>query len=298
MAWMASNIYVQHEDRDAVADALEQVLRAGEGLRDREGILDTPPAMVVSPAFDGWVVVYRLGPWLQDLPLAAARLAADTGARCAALEMIGNSYRLRYSEFQGTQQVRQLRTPEHGWDGEMDEPPEMPRYEDAEGTAYETLVALGVPRCLITVGQSPLGHQTDERDLGQAAHLRLLDGAQVERQHCPCLVADYAGDDPPVLPTNTSRDFGEMLFEERYVEGAPAEQALAHLLQIEDELRARAERAAPDQDVRLTVTYYAAAHQEKLNTLLQTRDRFNLTEDQRLKRAPWWNFWRFFGKLR
>ena len=89
-----------------------------------------------------------------------------------------------------------------------------------------------------------------------------------------------------------------MLFEERYVEGAPEQQALARLLEIEDELLARAKRAAPAEEVTLTVSYYTAAHQERLNNMLQQQDRLNLNKDQRLKRAPWWTFWRFFGRLK
>lgn len=298
MAWMASNIYIEHDDDGQVADAIERLLCRGEGLRDREGILDAPRPILVTPPLGGWVAVARLGPWLEDVPLAAAALAADTGAHAVSLEMIGNSYRMRLCEYRGDESVGEERTPEHGWNGELDEPPQMPLYEDAEARAYGALVELGVPRTLITVGAAPLGHdEVPAEELGDAVRLTLDDG-QVRQERGPLSAAPFSGDAPPVLPTNITRDFGEMLFEERYVEGDPAPEALVRLLEIEDTLAERARRAAPRKDVSLTVTYYAAAHQEKLNALLHRRDRLNLTKDQHLKRSPWWTFWRFFGKFK
>ncbi len=298
MAWMASNIYVKHPDRGVVVGVLERLLLGGEHQRDQEGILDPPGPMVVSPVHEGWVVVSGVGSWLDDLNWAAKELSCETGGLTASLDMIGNSYRLRYSEQRGGEQLKELQMPDHGWAGEMDEPPRMPSYQDVERLAFETLSELGVPRCLITIGTSPLGYPEPAPLEGGDAVQLSLDGARVERGEMPCLVVPFEGDDPPVLPTHITRDFGEMLFEERYVEGAPEQQALARLLEIEDELLARAKRAAPAEEVTLTVSYYTAAHQERLNNMLQQQDRLNLNKDQRLKRAPWWTFWRFFGRLK
>lgn len=296
MAWMASNIYVKHEEQEAVARAVEVVLGSDEHRRDQEGILDPFAPALVSPRVDGWVAVIRLGPWLSDLPLAVARLARELSCVAAGLEMIGNSYRMRYTEFRGEDQVAQRRTPEHGWQGELEEPERMPMYEDAEAQGFSALLELGVPAALITLGLTPLGYD-DPPELDGALTLA-PGGDAVTRQEVSVAAAAMGVDDPPVLPTRITRDFGELLFEERYVEGAPTEEALNRLIEIEEVLLARARRAAPDKEVTLTVSYHAAAHQERLNTLLQGRDRLNLTKDQRLRRAPWWNFWRFFGRMK
>lgn len=298
MAWMASNIFVKHAEQEAVVSAMEALLQTGEHQRDQEGILDPFAPVAVSPLVDGWVAVIRLGPWLSDVPWAARTLARELSCFSASLEMIGNSYRMRYTEHRGDEQVQQRCTPEHGWQGETDEPAKMPHYEDAEALGFTALVELGVPLSLITLGLTPLGHaDPSEQEPWQAISLA-LEGDAVTRGQLALAAAAPPGEDPPVLPTKITRDFGEMLFEERYVEGAPTTEALDRLLALEEDLRGRAQRAAPGKDVTLTVTYHAGAHQPRLNALLQSRDRLNLSQDQRLRRAPWWNFWQFFGKVK
>jgi len=296
MAWMASNLYVKHGRQEAVADVVEELLRDGEHRRDQTGILDPFAPALVSPPVDGWVAVIRLGPYFSDLPWAAARLARELSCLAAGLEMVGNSYRMRYSEFRGEEEVTLRRTPEHGWQGEIEEPERMPLYEDAEAQGFDALLELGIPAELITLGLSPVGHD-DASELDGALALS-PEGDMVTRQQEAVVAVAIGLDDPPVLPTRITRDFGELLFEERYVEGAPSVEALDRLLEIEDTLLARARRAAPDKDVTLTVSYHAAVHQDRLNALLQGRDRLNLSKDQRLRREPWWTFWRFFGRMK
>ena len=298
MAWMASDIFVKHPEQAAVAGAVETLLLDGEHRRDQEGILDPFAPVVVSPQVDGWVAIIRLGPWLSDVPRAARTLARELSCVTASLEMIGNSYRMRYTECRGDEQVQQRRTPEHGWQGEIDEPARMPMYEDAEALGFAALVERGVPVPLITLGLAPLGAaEPPEQEPLQAITLA-AQGDTVRREQLALAAATLPGEAPPVLPTKITRDFGELLFEERYVEGAPTPEALDRLLAMEETLLDRAKRAAPDKDVTLNVTYHAGAHQPRLNALLQGRDRLNLSKDQRLRRAPWWNFWQFFGKVK
>lgn len=304
MAWMASNIYVKHAHQKEVAQVVESLLVNDDYRRDQEGILDPFAPAVVSPVQGGWVAAVRLGPWISDLPGAAGALAAKLSCQVVCLEMIGNSYRMRLTQFQGGEQTDQQRTPEHGWQGETEDPARMPLYEDAEARAFSMLTELRVPAPLITFGLTPFGPveapgaEDAPEDHAEPSLSLAPEGDTVRCETLELPATPPPGEDPPVLPTRITRDFGELLFEERYVDGAPCEEALNRLLSMEEDLLARARRAAPGQEVTLTVTYQAGVHQPRLNALLQGRDRLNLSKDQRLRRAPWWNFWQFFGKVK
>ena len=296
MAWMASNIYINSEDHDAAVRATGELL-GDEGHRaDHAGLLDPPGPVVVSPAHEGWMVVTGVRAWFDDPVWAAGQLCETCDAVVISCEIIGNSYRLCLSEHCPGSDEEVLRTPDHGWDLDAAEPKAMPIYEDTELLAYSRLVELLVPLPLITIGTLPLGFPRATLDLGQGIGLRPSKGG-VKKDTRPVKVVEYEGDDPPVLPTETTRDFGLMCFEERYVEGQPGDDAVDRLLEIEHEIFERAARAQPNKEVSLTVSYHASIHQDRMDELLRIRNRHTLPSDQ-LMQPPWWQFWRHLGKFK
>jgi hypothetical protein len=211
---------------------------------------------------------------------------------------VANSYRLRCSEQRDGQQRSVLQMPQEGWGPEGADPAQMPLYEDVEARAHEFLTGHGVPLPLVAIGAAPLGCPEDRTlPLGQACWLAPGE-AGVERRDGELAVAHFDSQHPPVLPTHVSSDFGLMLFEERYVEGPPGEAQVERLLQIEEALLARAKQARPDADVSLTVSYHAGVHQERMDALLRARQRHTLPREHRMERPPWWQFWRYFGRVR
>ncbi len=297
MAWMASNIYIESDDHGAVVAAAEELL-GDEGHRaDHTGLLDPPGPLVVSPSLSGWTAVTGARAWFDDPAWAAEELSAACDACVVSCEIIANSARLCVARYAPGEEVDELRTPDHGWDPDEDEPAQMPLYEDTEQLAYDRLVELSVPRPLIVIGTLPLGYPKATLDLGQGTRLRPADGGEVKSDERAVKVVDFEGDDPPVLPTEITRDFGLMCFEDRYLEGRPADDAVDRLLKIEKEVLARAERAQPRQDVSLTVSYHASIHQDRMDELLRVRNRHTLPSEQ-LMRPPWWQFWRHLGKFK
>ena len=296
MAWMASNIFLCSEDHDAAVEAVQQLLKQPEQLADHEGLLDPPGPVVVSPAHEGWMAVIGVRAWFDDPVRVAGGLSAACEALAVSCEIIGNSYRLCLSEHAPGKEPRVLRTPEHGWDRDQAEPAHMPLYEDTELQAFERLRELHVPAPLVTIGTQPLGYPRPTMELGQGTALRPGDHG-VRRSPRPVKTVEFTGDDPPVLPTEITRDFGLMLFEERYVEGQPSDEAVDRLIEIEKVMLTRGERAQPNKDVSLTVSYHASIHQDRMDQLLRVRDRHTLPADQ-LMQPPWWQFWRHLGKFR
>ena len=296
MAWMASNIYIESADHAGVAAAVKELLGQEGHRADHAGLLDPPGPVVVSPAHEGWVAVTGVRAWFDDPVWAAQKLSAACDAAVVSCEIIGNSYRLCLSLHRAGRDAEVTRFPDHGWNLEATEPKTMPLYEDTEKLAFTRLVELSVPLPLITIGTLPLGFPKATLDLGQGAGLRPSDRG-VKQDERPVKVVDYEGEDPPVLPTETTRDFGLMCFEDRYVEGHPGDDAVDRLLQIEKEMLARADRAQPQNDVSLTVSYHASIHQDRMDELLRIRNRHTLPSDQ-LMQPPWWQFWRYLGKFR
>lgn len=296
MAWMASNIYINSADHTAVVAAVGQLLGDAEHRADHEGLLDPPGPVVVTPAYEGWLAVTGVRAWFDDPVWAAGELCAACDAVVVSCEIIGNSYRLCLSEHRPGKDEEVLRTPDHGWDLSTTEPKTMPLYEDTESLAFSRLVELSVPLPLITAGTLPLGYPAPTLELGQGAGLRASDSG-LKQDERPVKVVDFEGDDPPVMPTETTRDFGLMCFEERYVEGQPGDEAVDRLLEIEKEMMARAERVQPNKDVSLTVSYHASIHQDRMDELLRSRNRHTLPSDQ-LMQPPWWQFWRHLGKFK
>lgn len=296
MAWMASNLYLNCDDAARAAEALARLLERGQHRTDQGGILDPPGPAVVTPASAGWVAVTRAGAWVDDLPWAATALSRDLEVRCLSLEIFGSCYRARVVATDGSEEHRLIRTPDHGWTGAMDDPRDMPLYEDVEKLAFQILLDKGVPPVLITVGTTPLGYAKPSQLLGTGFRVQ-LEAGHATREPQETWVVPYALDDPPTLPMSQSRDFGLMLFEERYVDGSPGGPAVDRLLEIEEALRNRAIRACPDDEVSLTVSYFASVHQDRLDSLLRERNRQTLSPDQRLNRPPWWAFWRHLGRF-
>lgn len=304
MAWMASNIYVRSEDPAAVAGLLEARLGDPRACIDREGILDVPEPMVVSPPEGGWVAVIRAGAWLQDLPGVAEELARELGRQALSLELVANCYRLRLRAFlPGGATGEGIQLPAEGWTDDRlaePEPAEMPLYEDTEALAYGFLRDQGVPPRLVVLGAVPLGFdEADRAPIGPGLALSHTAEGELCRRELEVHGVPYASEDPPSLPTNISRDFGLMLFEERYVEGRPAQATLERLLEIEEQLLARARRAhrGPGPEITLTVTYCDPLHQDRLDALLRERDRHAAPAAGR-SAPPWWQFWRYFGLRR
>lgn len=296
MAWMACNLFVCCEEHDRVVNAVARLLQDAEHRADQAGLLDPPGPVLVSPALDGWVAVTGARGWLDDLVWAAGQLAEACDAAALSCEILGNSCRLRLSAHAPGQEVDTLQTPQHGWDLDTSEPDAMPLYEDAEALAFRRLIEAGVPHPLVTIGARPQGYGTPTQELGKAASL-LPAEQDVERATQELCVVPFEGDDPPVLPTETSADFGLMMFEDRYLDGPPGDEAVDRLLEIERQLLARAKRAKPRADVTVTVTYHVGVHQDRMDLLLRTRNRHTLPADQ-LMRPPWWQFWRYFGRAR
>lgn len=301
MAWMTANIYVRTDDPDGVAASVERLLEAGELCTDRDGILDAPQPVVVSPAYQGWVAVLRAREWLSPLPEVAARLSAEGDTEVVSAEVVGNSYRARLCRVVAGEETARTTAPEGGFsDDPLDQPDlqTMPLYDDVELQAFDFLRKSGVPAPLSLLGAAPLGYPSrGDLPLGEGVTLSAGPGGTVTRGTVEVTAVDYRSDDPPSVPTHVSRDFGLMLMEERYVEGAPTEKSLDRLLDIEKELLQRAIRAAPGERVSLTVTYNAPLHQDRLDAMLRARDRHTLAREMS-SAPPWWQFWRHFGLRR
>ncbi len=298
MAWMAAHVFVRCDDQDRVAGALAELLRRGEHATSHEGIEDLPEPLVVSPALEGWIAASNARAWFDELPWVAAELSKACAARAVSCELVGVSYALRLAEHEAGQERSRVATPSGAWTGATEEPALMPRYEDAERVAWRELGRCGVPQTLIAIGTSPFGRPVGSaRPLGQGVTL-LRRGGEVERGEREVRAVPFSGDDPPVVPTSSGTDFGITLFEDRYVEGRPDTETLDNLLAVEEELLSRARRARPDAQVSLTVTYHAGLHQDVLDDALKRRGRPTAEFKERDSRAPWWAFWRYFGRVR
>jgi hypothetical protein len=299
MAWMSSHLFVRSADHAAVTEAVAGVLARPEHRASHEGLLDPPGPIVISPALDGWIAICGARAWIDDLVWAARLLSTSCDTLTISCEILGNSYRLRLSEQERGAERALRRTPVTGWlDQEEQAPGAMPIYEDVELDAYRALRALEVPTPLTTLGTSPLGYGAERMvELGEGT--RLSPGSEgIAREQAPLRAAAFSGDDPPVVPSEVSQDFGLMLFESRYVEGLASDASVDRLVQIEEELLARAQRARPGSNVSLTVTYYGGLEQDRLDDLLRARGRPTAAYAERGDRARWWEFWRHFGKLR
>jgi hypothetical protein len=299
MAWMSSHLFVRSADHTAVTEAVACVLARPEHHASHEGLLDPPGPIVVSPALDGWIAICGARAWIDDLVWAARQLSTACDTLAVSCEILGNSYRLRLSEQERGIERTLKRTPPTGWlDQEEPAPGEMPIHEDVELDAYHALRERQIPAPLITLGTAPLGYGAERmRDLGEGT--RLCPGSEgIAREQAAVRAADFAGDDPPVVPGEVSQDFGLMLFESRYVEGKASDGSVDRLVQIEEELLARAKRARPEANVSLTITYYGGLDQDRLDDLLRARGRPTAAYAERGDRARWWEFWRYFGRLR
>lgn len=298
MAWMASNIYLRTKAPQVVVQTLVELLASPVHSADPEGLLDAPPPLVVSPEHEGWIAVTGARAFFDDLPWLAAELSRRCQARALSCELIGNSYAMRFSSFEAGERLEGQHTPRAAWRGDMSELAEMPLYEDAERLAFEALRAAGVPLPLATIATCPLSVPARRViSLGEGTSLR-RPGPQPVSETVEVRAPETSGEDPPVLPTGTSHDFGLMLFEDRYVEGRPSAASVDRLLAIEEEILARARRACPGAQVSLTVTYHAGAHQDLLDGELQARGRPTAAHLERGERVPWWQFWRYLGRLR
>lgn len=298
MAWMACHLFVSRSDDAPSTDLVELVCHLLEQPEHRTDLaqLSSPPGpILVSQPFQGWSVITGAAAWIDDLVWAARHLSELGGTRVVSSEIFGNCYRARLSENHAGQQLKLICTPS----SEPEELDPMPLYEDAEAKAYDALVAMGIPGPLIAVGTSPLGvEQTDMLSLGQGHAIDPSDDSiQIEQTTAALLAPRFAGNDAPLLPSSVSRDFGLMLFDDRYVEGKPSDAAVDRLLDIEENLLERARRIVPDDRVTLTVTYYAGTFQNELDDMLRARDHHTLPSNQR-QRPSWWQFWRCFGRVR
>jgi hypothetical protein len=294
MAWMASHIFFQLNDQTVLVEAVQELL----GRTPRSSESDPPEPFWIGPPHEGWIAITGVRGWLDDLPRDSQELSAAGHCRALCCEIFGNCYRLRLSEFSAGEKVRIIKTPGEGWDEDPGEAALMPLYEDAERMAYTALREAGVPPSLITLGTSPLGYAARSAlELGRAVRLFPVEG-KMERSEQVLRVVPFEGDEPPVLPCEMGRDFGLMLFETRYVEGRPSTGTVERLLQIEETFLARARRAQPEDDLTLTVMYHTGVYQNELDALLRARGRPTATYAERGERVPWWQFWRFVGRLR
>lgn len=301
MAWMASHLFVETDEHEPVADAVEQLLGDRALLADLSDFEVPPGPITITPALEGWLAVTGAGAWLADLTRAAGALSGRGGWRVASAEVFGSCFRMRVALFEGGEPRLRCVTPEHGWDGD-DEPAAMPRYDDAELLAYEQLRELRVPARLIAIGTAPFSEpRADPVELGQGLVLvpPSREGGAMERATRPVQLPPHEVEQPPVLPNSVGRDFGLMLMEDRYVEGRPDGAAVDRLVEVEEALLRRARAAAGEQQERLslTVNYYAGTQQDRLDTLLRQRGRHVNFVTPR-SRPPWWAIWRYIGKVR
>jgi hypothetical protein len=302
MAWMATNLYVRSDAPAAVAGVLRELLGQPEQRADQEGLLDAPGPLIVSPALEGWVAVSGAGAWLRELPEAARTLSRACDTEAISCEIYGNCYRARLTTWtSGEEVLERLQEPRGDWSPEAAEPSSMPAYTDVEQLVYDRLRERGVPAPLAAIGTRPLGAPA-ERDLDPGEARTLTAAAEGVKEGAVTLrLPGFTGTDAPVLPVSISRDFGLMLFDERYVEGAPTPGALDRLIAVEEALLARARAVARaeerEAEITLTVSYHGGIHQQKLDAMLRERSRHTLPSDQR-ERPPWWAFWRYFGRVR
>jgi hypothetical protein len=268
MAWMASNIYLHTADPQVVGQALAELLASPAHAADPEGLLDAPPPLVVSPEHEGWIAVTGARAFFDDLPWLAAELSRRCRTPALSCELIGNSYALRLSSFEEGEPRDRQHTPRAAWTDSTAELAEMPLYEDAERLAFEALCAAGIPLPLAVLGTCPLSVPARRViSLGEGTSLR-RPGPHPVSQTVEVRAPEIAGQDPPVLPSGTSHDFGLMLFEDRYVEGRPSLASVDRLLAIEEEILARARRASHGAHVRRTQADKAGAQHNRLGGAL------------------------------
>jgi hypothetical protein len=300
MAWMTKTVFVKGASVEALADAIVTLLGDEQLACEDRGLLGNPPPVRLSPAHDGWVAINGLSPWLADLLVASERLSLQADS-AVSFELIGNSLRLRCGQYIRGERRHLLASPEALPWGSLDEHGgPMPRYDDVEDKAFRTLRALGIPAALLGIDLAPLGAAATTV-LGQGLELiprgesnddaapQQFDKAAIEISGC-----SLAGDAPPALPREASRDFGVSLFDDRYVEGRPTGEAVDRLLEIEEQWEARARRAVDEPEVSLTITYHGGTYQEQLDELLRARGRY-VPPTLRPTTPPWWAFWKYFG---
>lgn len=302
MAWMAATIFVKNPERDQLASQLAAMLDAPERARDRDGIDDVPRPVQISPLTQGWVAINGLLGWLADLPATALELSK--GAECAvSCELYGNSLRLRLGQFVDGERRHLLASPATlEWSSLQEHRGPMPVFDDVEDKAFKTLRALGIPSVLLGIGLAPLG--AEER-------IALEDGYELVRQAAPgdagkasasgtweqrpvTLSSAVLTSAPPVLPRESSRDFGISLVDERYVEGRPNAAAVTRLLELEESWAVRARQACGVEALNVTLTYLGGTYQEELDDLLRQRGRQVIPSPRRTT-PPWWAFWKYFG---
>ena len=299
MAWMAAHLFVRSSDAHQVAGALARLLKQPDHRADLEQFDGLPEPVVVCPAHEGWVAVTGASAWFDDLTWVARELSAACETRTVSSELFGICYRLRLARCDRGQTEKLQHSPDEPWDEGQPPRATMPLYEDVEQLAYDGLRESGVAPALIAVGTRPFGID-GTLDLGTGATLSRGDNGveQGELHVClPALPADHP--DAPVVPARLSQDFGLMVFEDRYVEGEPGEQSLERLLELEHAFGERVRHLAAEPDrVSLTVSYHAGPHQEPLNLLLSAHDRHTVASVTSAARIPWWQFWRYFGRIR
>ncbi len=302
MAWTAQNLFVVADPREPLLAALARLFEDPAHRADGDGLVpDAPPPLTIGPAADGWIPVLGLRGWVTDQPAFARELSGADGVdRVVSSEVLGACYRLRHGDYRRGEQLHAEQIPEEGWgqlDGEPDEAPgPMPLYRDVEQLAYALLLDLGIAPTVALIGtQPPIGGE--EVELGEATALCWADG-QLERRAQQLRATSYdEGPEVPVLPRQVGRDFGLHFLDDRFVEGAPSAASVNRLLQLEEKILDRARRLY-GAELTLTMSYYNGGYQDELDALLIARDRQVPARTRRPPRVPWWQFWRYFGRLK
>ncbi len=297
MAWMAKHLFLREQDQKRAALHLHDLLKARPPSTDQTLVEGDPPPILLSAPFSNWLAITCISTWFEDLDSTAQKLSESLATVSASCEVLGNCYRLRLKVFDRGEEVRAIQTPQSGWNPKEDPEKHMPLYEDVEQIAYQALRDSSVPASLITIGTCPLGINA-KNIISQPPGITfyqsensLEQGTQEYNLH------PFEGEAAPVLPSSVCRDFGVALFEDRYVEGCPTAASLDRLLHIEEAILSRAQNAEPERQVSLTVTYYTGQFQAKLDQMLVERGRPTAPASPR-DRPPWWQFWRYFGRVR
>lgn len=310
MAWMAATVFLKNPERDPLASQLEAMLDAPERARDRDGIDDVPHPVQISPLTQGWVAINGLLGWLADLPATALELSksAESAVSC---ELYGNSLRLRLGQFVAGERRHLLASPATlEWSSLQEHRGPMPVFDDVEEKAFKTLRALGIPSALLGIGLAPLGaeerialeggcelvRKAAPKDASDATDARgaSASASGVWEQRPVTLSSAVLTSAPPVLPRESSRDFGISLVDERYVEGRPNAAAVTRLLELEESWAVRARQACGVEALNVTLTYLGGTYQEELDDLLRQRGRQVIPSPRRTT-PPWWAFWKYFG---
>lgn len=287
MAWMNSSLFIKDLKMEAISSILVEFLKSSVPSEiDRNDIYiysDCPQ----------WAVVTGLNSSALDIEVLVKTLLKHTNS-VLSLELIGNSLKLRIKHFRKNKNEQHVVSPSGiNFDDIYEYQGKMPLYEDVEEKAFQTLKALGVPPILLGLNIESKYTKSKQRKLGGIK----INGSNLSQLE-PIKIDSSDLEYPPLVVRELASGFGTTIEDDRYIEGLPTKKTIDRLIEIEESLKIRAatileiEREA----IQLNIHYHAGRYQDEVDTLLRAKDRF-VPLTTRPPRAPWWAFWRYFGKF-